>query len=193
MSFDNPVTLPNVGAVDDHDIVQFTATSLGDITAGTFSMYFDGEDVGMTSTAADIDALNLLPDGRVLISTSGTVTLAGLKYLDEDVAAFTPTSLGSNTAGSFSVYFDGSDVDLATDSGEDVDGLSEDANGEIFLSTRGNFAVTGVSGTAVDIFECVPTSLGSTTACNYSPNLIFTGSLYGLSANNIDGMEVDVQ
>ena len=42
---------------------------------------------------------------------------------DEDVLAFTPTSLGDVTSGSWAMYFDGSDVGLAETSGEDVDAL----------------------------------------------------------------------
>jgi len=34
------------------------------------------------------------------------------------------------------MYFDGSDVELATHSGEDVDAVTIAANGDIYLSTR---------------------------------------------------------
>ncbi len=40
-------TLPNIGIVDDHDIVQFDAITLGDTTSGTYTLYFNGEDVGL--------------------------------------------------------------------------------------------------------------------------------------------------
>ncbi|MBL8880873.1 MAG: hypothetical protein JNG88_17300 [Phycisphaerales bacterium] len=59
--------------VDDSDIVRFHPTSLGATTAGTFAFYFDGSDVGLTQNDEDIDAIALLPDGRLLISTNGTV------------------------------------------------------------------------------------------------------------------------
>ena len=61
MSFDAAITLPNVGAVANTDIVQFNATSLGSNTAGTFSMYFNGVDVGLDTTAENIDGLAVLP------------------------------------------------------------------------------------------------------------------------------------
>ena len=104
--------------------MRFDATSLGSTTSGTFSMYFDGSDVGFDTTAEKIDSVSLLPDGRVLISTTGNPVVAGVTGAkDEDVLAFTPTSLGNITSGSWAMYFDGSDVGLAETSGEDVDAL----------------------------------------------------------------------
>ena len=34
-------------------------------------MYFDGSDVGLTATAEDVDALELLTNGNLLLSTEG--------------------------------------------------------------------------------------------------------------------------
>jgi hypothetical protein len=186
MSFSTAITLNNI-SVSPQDVVRFDATSLGSITAGTFSMYFDGSDVGLTTTSESIDSVDRLSDGRVLISTSGDPIVSQGTASDEDVMAFTPTSLGSTTAGTFSMYFDGSDVGLSTSIDEDVDALDVASNGSIYLSTVSNFAVTGVSGTNEDIFVCVPTWLGSTTACTYSYSLYFDGSTWGLSATDVDG------
>ncbi len=69
MSFSASGSVPGIGTVDDSDIVKFTATSLGDVTAGSFDLYFDGSDVGLTRSGEDIDALELLPNGHLLIST----------------------------------------------------------------------------------------------------------------------------
>jgi hypothetical protein len=153
-------------------------------------MYFDGEDVGLSASSEDIDAIDRLPNGILLISTSGNVSVTGASGKDEDLLAFTPTSLGSTTSGTWSLYFQGSDVGLATDSGEDIDGLSLTNNGVIYLSTRGAFAVTGVSGTSSDIFSCTPGALGATTTCTFNSSLYFTGSSWGLGSNNVDGIEL---
>jgi hypothetical protein len=190
MSFDQAITLPNVGTVDDFDIVQFTGT-FGDNTAGTFTLYFDGSDVGLDATSEDIDAINRLPNGVLLISTSGGISVPGVSGLDEDILAFTSTSLGATTSGTWSMYFDGSDVGLNTDAGEDIDGLFVATNGTIYLSTRGAFAVTGVSGTASDIFSCTPVTLGATTNCTFSSSLYFTGGNWGLNTNNVDGLALN--
>jgi hypothetical protein len=189
MSFSAAVTLQGI-AVAPQDIVKFDATSLGSNTAGTFSMYFDGSDVELSATAEKIDSLALLTDGRLLISTTGNPAVSTLTGLaDEDLLAFTPVTLGTNTSGTWALYFDGSDVGLSTTTGEDIDAL--DVNGgKIYLSTVGDFAVTGISGANEDVFVCTPTSLGSTTACDYSPTLYFDGSSVGLAANDVDAINL---
>jgi hypothetical protein len=167
------------------DIVRFDATSVGSVTAGTFSLYFHGIDVGLDGTTDNIDALEILPDGRILISTTGNPTVPGLTGLaDEDILAFTPAS------GTWAMYFEGSDVGLANSSAEDIDALSMAPNGDIYLSTTGLFAVTGVSGDDEDVFSCTPTSLGSVTACNFSSALYFDGSTWGLAANDVDAFGI---
>lgn len=192
MSFSSSVTVNGITAAPQ-DVLRFDATSLGSTTAGTFSLYFDGSDVGLSTSSESIDSLTLLPDGRLLFSTTGSVSVPGLTTgQDEDVLAFTPTSLGSTTSGAWSMYFDGSDVGLAESSDEDVDALDVTTNGNIYLSTLGNFAVGGLSGADEDVFVCAPTSIGSLTACNYAPSLYFDGSAWGLAANDVDAFNVFV-
>ena len=177
------------GPIDDSDVVRFDASSLGATTAGTFSMYFDGSDVGLTQSAADVDGFELLSDGRIVISTTGTVSVSSPSARDEDLLAFTPSTLGQTTAGTFALYFDGSDVGLG-DSPEDIDAVSVDASGRLFLSTADVFAVPGLSGADEDVFVFNPTQLGPTTAGAYSPSLFFDGSSFGLAANDVFGIDV---
>jgi hypothetical protein len=189
MSFSAAFTVNGL-TINPADIVRFDATSLGTNTAGTFSMYLDGSDVGLDTTAEKIDSVSLLPDGRVLISTTGNPAVAGVTGAkDEDVLAFTPTSLGDVTSGSWAMYFDGSDVGLAETSGEDVDALDV-VDGKVYLSTADNFTVNGVAGADEDIFYCNSFSPGDVTTCNYSSTLYFDGSTWGLSANDVDGFEL---
>ena len=185
MAFSANVTLNGL-AVTPQDIVRFDATSLGTNTAGTFSMYFNGVDVGFDTTSEKIDALHLLPDGRLLISTTGNPTVPGVSGRDEDVLAFAPTSLGANTSGAWSMYFDGSDVGLGDATSEDIDAVSV-AAGNIYLSTNAAFTVSGASGAGEDVFICIPTSVGETTACNFTSGLYFAGSAWGLAGNSVDG------
>jgi|GEM_PF-2114998 len=186
MSFTANVTVNGITATPQ-DILRFDATSLGSTTSGTWSLYFDGSDVGLDTSSENIDSLSLLSDGRILLSTTGNPSVPGLTTgKDEDVLVFTPTSLGDVTSGTWAMYFDGSDVGLADSSNEDVDALDVTSNGNIYLSTLGDFAVNGISGADEDVFVCAPTSIGSTTACNYLPTLYFEGSTWGLSANDVD-------
>jgi hypothetical protein len=189
LSFDAPGAVPGIaGTTDDSDIVLFTSTSPGTNTAGSFSLYFDGSDVGLTTFMEDVDALERLPNGHLLISTRNTVDVTGVSAEDEDLLEFIPTQLGSVTSGTFSLYFDGSDVDLAS-SGEDVDSAAVDA-GKLYLSTTNNFSVPGVSGDDDDVFAFTPTSLGSTTSGTYSPSYIFDASAFGLEADDVSAVEL---
>jgi PKD repeat protein len=177
------------GTVDDSDVVKFTATSLGTTTAGSFSMYFDASDVGLSTSDEDVDAIELLPNGHLLLSTTGPFSVSGASGEDEDLLEFTPTSLGATTAGAWKLYFDGSDVGLSS-SDEDVDGLAVDAAGNVYLSTTGAFSVSGLSGADEDVFVFRPTRLGPTTAGGFGPGLFFDGSLYGLGGNDVFAIDL---
>src|SRR6185436_18151092 len=65
MSFTASVTVNGITATPQ-DVLRFDATSLGSTTAGTFSLFFDGSDVGLDTSSENIDSLSLLPDGRLL-------------------------------------------------------------------------------------------------------------------------------
>ncbi len=189
LSFDAPIEIGNLGTVDDSDIVQFIPTQLGPATSGTFSMYFDGSDVDLTTDAEDVDAMALTPEGQLAISTLGTAVVNGvaLTALDEDLMLFDATSLGEDTAGSWSIYLDGSDVDL-TDTEEDIWGSwIDDATGDIYLSTQGLFSVLGLSGDGADIFVCHPITLGDVTACVFDLFPYWDGSAHGFAGEILDG------
>ena len=191
LSFDAPGSVPGItGTVDDSDLVRFDATSLGTATSGTFGLYFDGSDVGLTANAHDVDAVELLLDGRLLVSTTGSATLSGATARDEDLVVFAPTSLGGVTAGGFSLFFDGSDVGLG-DAGEDIDAAAVDPSGHIYLSTLDVFAVPGLTGQDEDVFVFTPTTLDPpTTAGTYASTLFFDGSSLGLGANDVFAIDL---
>lgn len=187
MTFYEQINVPGIGFVEDEDIVRFDATSLGDNTAGTFSLYFDGSDVGFDKKPENINAFELLPDGRILVSTTGRTSVPGIKGAqNEDILVFTPTSLGSNTAGSWSLYFDGSDIGLRTV----INGLGIDSNGDIYLSVDSTTTIGNTTYENEDVFVCTPISLGENTACSISPDIYFDGSTWNLSDNGLDGVSV---
>ena len=188
LSFVGATTIPDVGSVDDSDIVRFIPTSLGANTSGNFELYFDGSDVGLTTSGEDIDALHLLDDGRIVISTIGSSNVVGTTWRDEDLLVFTPSSLGAATSGSWALYFDGSDVGLSQSSDEDIYGVWIGDSGEIFISTRGTFSVSGVTGDRADVLRCVPGSLGTSTSCTYS--LDWDGSLEDYGNERMDGLSL---
>jgi hypothetical protein len=176
------------GTVDDSDIILFTGTSLGSNTAGTFSLYFDGSDVGLTTSDEDVDGVGLLPDGRVLVSTRGTASVSGVTAADEDILVFSPTSLGATTAGSWATYFDGGDVQLGQ-TGEDLDGIGRLSDGGLLLTTEGSFSTSAVSGADEDVFVFRPSGLGTNTSGTFDAALYFDGSTHGLSGNDLVAVE----
>jgi len=188
MSFDSDFSLSGFATVDDSDILRFVPTSLGATTAGAWQWYFDGSDVGLSTSDEDVDAFTLLPDGRLLVSTLGSVSVTGASGADEDLLVFTPTQLGSTTSGTWAMYFDGSDVGLSSTSNEDVNGVWVDTAGKIYLTTLGSFSVTGVSGDGSDIFTCTASSLGSTTACTFA--MYWDGSNNGFSGEDTDSIGI---
>ena len=174
-------SIPGVsGTVDDSDIVRF------DTSSESFSRFFDGSDVGLTSNGEDIDGLELLPDGRLLVSTRGSFSVPGVSGGDEDIIAFTGT-LGDVTSGTWEMYSDGSDIGLGS-SGEDVGAIAV-ANGDLHLSTWGNFSVNGLSGADDDVFICGGHQTGGSTSCS-SLEMFFDGSTHGLSGNEIHGIDL---
>ena len=152
-------------------------------------MYFDGSDVGLTVAGEDVDAFEVLTDGRLVLSTVDSASVPGVSGADEDLLVFTQTSLGATTSGSYALYFDGSDVGLTT-TNEDVDAAAVDAAGRIYLSTLGAFSVTGTGGSDEDVFVFNPTTLGANTAGSYDSALYFDGSAFGLSSNDVFSIDL---
>lgn len=188
MSLNKPATLRGV-RYDDSDILLFTAKRLGNRTAGTFSMYFDGSDVKLNKGGEDIDAITFAPNGDLVISILGNGNV-GFAVKDEDLIRFEDTSLGNNTSGTWHRFFDGSDIDLTT-SGEDVSAVWIDKrNEEIHFSTLGNFNInslgTTLKGDNEDIVICslVPNPQEN-TECRF--DRFWNGDDYRFNRKNIDG------
>ncbi len=167
----------------DEDVIELAPGLLGATTTGAWSMFFDGGNFGLDTSGEDVDAIEILSDGRLLISTRDLVSVPNVTGEDEDVLAFTPSS------GSWAMYFDGTDVGLTT-SGEDVDGVALALNGDIHLSSAALFSVTGVSGADEDVFRFTPTTLGANTAGTFSSALTFDGSVLGLAGNDLSAIEL---
>ncbi|MFG0262562.1 MAG: hypothetical protein ACF788_09255, partial [Novipirellula sp. JB048] len=159
-----------------------------DTRSGAWKLFFDGSDVGIHT---DVDAFDLQPDGSLLISFNAPTHLDGIGTVDRpDIVRFVPTTTGHETAGHFEWYFDGSDVGL-TSYYEDVDAISMTAEGQLLLSTRGNFDVEGVSGKNADVLLFSPTRLGELTSGDWQ--LYFDGSDVELTSasENVTGISID--
>jgi uncharacterized repeat protein (TIGR01451 family) len=174
LSFSNDagVAVPGVvGTVQDEDIVVY------DSGTSTWSLFFDGSAVGVSTNDEDVDAFDILADGSVLISPVVAVGMPGLAgtWADEDLLRCVPTSSAPIASCTWSVYFDGSDVALI-DGSEDVDSVSIASNGDIRLSTLGAFSATSgansLAGNGNQVFACTSPTTGTATACAGFSNVL---------------------
>lgn len=183
--FKSRQVIAGVGSFNAGDVARFSPVALGDVTEGTFHRYFDGSDVGLRGSREQIDALDALPDGRLLISMTGTaaVPAAGgaLRAQDEDLLAFTPTVLGETTDGTWELYLDGTAIPGMKR--EDLSGVSVGPTGDIYITLVNSFNIGGISGDGQDILRLQPDG-GS-----YSVSLFRHGPDDGF-ALNIGGLEV---
>jgi len=192
---------------DDSDILRTTIerNELGETTVVRHELLFDASDVGLTSDGEDLDALAILSDGRLVISTTSRATVPGLTAEDEDLLIFSPavtqqsSGLGKRTAGTWSLLFDGSDVGLSSDN-EDIDAVAILQDGRIVISTLSGGSVPGPGGADIsfrgeDLLALTPAvdGLGPTTRGAWTR--YFDGSSAGLanSSERIDALDIDAR
>ena len=140
-----------------------------DLGAQTWSMYFDGSDVGITTDLTSVAFKKSL----IVLGFANTVQIPRrfqppLTVEPQDLVAFKPTSLGQNTSGRFTLAFDGSDVGLTT-SDEAIDATAVQG-ADLLISTVGNFTVpadpgggTSLSGTGQQVIRFKASVYGGTT------------------------------
>ena len=197
--FDTVPILLNGGtlSVEANDVVQFTATNWGSATSGTFSLILDGPTVGLDTTAERIDSLHALPDGSLLISTTGNPTVpvntavplgATITVNDEDILRFAPAAPSDYSSGTWSLYFDASAVGMAG-ADNDIDALDVVGN-KVYLSTAGSFtAPGGLTGDNQDVFSC---TISGPTNCTFDSELYFDSSAFPtqLLDRNLDSLVI---
>ena len=190
VSLDSNGTVAGAGSVRDEDIIVY------DPATSSWAMYFDASDVGISTS--DLEDFHVRADGSILMSFSSALNVPGLTggpdgtlVDDSDIVLFTPTSTGATTSGTFSFYFDGSDVGLAANS-ERLDGIHELSDGTLLVSTTGSVSVPGLSGADEDILWFSPSSTGAITTGTWI-GLYFDGSDVGLTSSNddLDAIVVD--
>ena len=183
MSFDSPIDIPGIGRVDDSDIVNF------DVSSESFSLYFDGSDVGLSTNGEDIDAISLTESGDLVISTISNFKVSRLRGGNEDLIVFSASSLGPTTRGTFSTLFDGSTLGLNDNRNEDVGAISVDeSSNHIYLSTTGSYTVGDLSGPIADVL-LYDTALANNRIFAFS--MFWRGQDSGIVDNNaIDGLHI---
>ena len=177
-----------VGKVDGMDIVRWNDPG--------FTLYFDGQDVGLTAKSAEkIDAFTIVDASAwthagtcqevLLISTQGpgqvkNHTGSKLKFSGEDILAFCLTQSGATTTGMWAMYLDGSTQGMPRQS---LTGLSASSDGStIYLTTKAAFNVDSAHGTHSMIY------VYSTATQSFS-GPIFQATLEGLPTR-VDAMDI---
>ena len=177
-------------AYEHGDIVLFRPTTPGNYSAGTFSLFFDKTDTGITTTAFTLVEQTVtvgdatLDAGDLLISNNGSV----------DILRFVPTQLGDTTAGSSSVLIAGANLGFGKDVAAidvveqtTVIGNTTLAAGTLIVSLVGEDTTVG-SGTQIavtrfDLFtlDVATTGAGTTSA---TATLLFQGADVALDNNS---------
>jgi len=150
----------------------FRENDLAEYDSGTDTaiLFFDGDLI--TSGAADIDAVSLLSNGHIVLSTENSETLGDLSVRDGDLVDYDP---GTNKA----TLFFNEDL-FATDA--DIDAVAVLTNGHIVLSTVVNETLGGLAFRAHDLVEYDPVTDTAT--------LLFDGDLISSGLSDIDGVSV---
>jgi hypothetical protein len=131
-----------------------TIYSDGDIIRWDGVAYTEYFDEGLFGSNQNIDALTVLPNGNLLISTSLSATLFGFAFLNGDVVEVDPVA---QTAG---LYMGLNEAAIFTGTNADIDALHYDVGtGNLILSVRtdgvgtiGGYAYNG-TGASADLIE----------------------------------------
>jgi len=188
LSLDGALTLEGV-RYEAVDILKFTAASLGSNTDGTFSIYLDGSDVELTRDAENIDAIALLENGDLLISTLGTAQVSDVTAEDEDLLRLHQSGLDDETIDSWSLYLDGSAFNLS-DETEDVWAVGASDDGRVEWSTYREYTIDSLGaeleGDSDDLIRCHNLTQGS--ECTLSR--IWDGDDHDFGNELIDGYSI---
>ncbi len=177
----------------NEDILKFDTQDQSGGANGTWSIFFDGSDVGLAGHR--IDGF-YIADDYLLLSFNGNpeIDINGQKVRvkGSDVVKFNWDTLGENaTQGTFEFYFDGSDVGIK----KNIDALALDINGNLILSTNRKNKLVNTNGQKFavhkqDLVKFIGTT-GLDTVGSFEP--FFDGSKAGLNRNreDVNGVDID--
>ncbi len=142
-----------------------------DLTSDTSSMYFDGSTA--FSNDENVDAIHILDNGNIILSTEGTATIGAQSFDSDDLIQYNPAT------GSATRYLWG---DTVFSNSENIDAVCVLDNGHIILSTTGSARIGGLNFDDDDLVDFNP-STG--TASMY-----FDGSSHFSNNADIDAVHV---
>lgn len=135
-------SVPDLGSVENRDVISY------DPATGTWAMVLDGSSYNLTRTngvtKANIDALHVFGDGRMLLSFDTPTIVPGVGGTnivdDSDLVMYDPNVTTNN----FSLAYTGTQLQL-TSGAEDINALSVDVNGDLQVSTLGDVIIGGTT------------------------------------------------
>ena len=140
LSTDSPAVLGGL-SFDDIDLVNY------DPVADTATRVLEG---ALTSLSKGINAVHVLDNGHIVLSTKDDATLGGLSFEDADLVEYDPvTDIAT-------MYFDGS-LHFA-DANEDISSVHILNNGNLILSTDSDATLGGVTFSDKDLVEYNPST-----------------------------------
>jgi hypothetical protein len=152
----------------DDDLVEY------DPAADSAALAFDGGAL-FAATNEDIDAVHVLSNGHIVLSTVGNATLGGLTFGDDDLVDYDPVS---DTA---SLLFDGGA--LFSNAREDINAAHVLSNGHIVLSTVGNARLGGLTFGDDDLVEYDPVS--DTASLFFDGGALFSNTSEDINAAHV--------
>lgn len=185
VSFTTPVNIPGVGLLDDSDLLFYNPVG------GTRQIALDGSDIGLDTDDEDIDAVAIAPNGRLIISTTGDFSVpqnggGTLTGSNEDLIQLHNAVFGSNSGGTWSIYFDGSDVGLDA---HNIDAVWAGGT-DMYVSVDTTLNMGGISAEDNDVLACLSVTTGGTSACG-SFFILWDGNDAGLGTNSVDALHIE--
>jgi len=163
LSVDNTETLGGL-SFGKGDLVEYNPIT------DTATLYLDGS---LFSGPSDIDAVHVLGNGNIVLSTVANATLGGLSFGKGDLIEYNPTT---DTA---TLYLDEA---LFSSAQPNIDSAYVNGSGDIILSTTGNAMLGGLSFGKDDLIEYNPTTDTAT--------LFFDGSLFSSTNEDVDAAHI---
>ena len=175
MAAAGPVNANIILSVDNTETLGRLSFGKGDLAeydsgTDTATLYLDGS---LFSGPSDIDAVHVLGNGNIVLSTVAGATLGGLTFSKGDLVEYNPTTDTST------LYFDET---LFSSAQPNIDAAYVNGSGNIILSTAGNATLGGLGFGKDDLIEYNPTTDTAT--------LFFDGNLFSSSNEDVDAAHV---
>ena len=124
---------------DTRDLAEY------DPPTATATMFFDG---GLATLNKDINAVHVLDNGHIVLSTKDNANLGSLSFKNSDLVEYDPDT------GTATLFFDSGSTTL----NKDIAAVQVLDSGNILLSTKDAASIGGVSFSNKDLVEYNPTS-----------------------------------